>query len=183
MSRFSFLFLFLFGASQAFSQTLSEVETFYRCYGHLTNKRLQRSHPLLADVKAGNLSGPQACERVLVKALLNQNGRLINENNLEARAVIKSMTKLHMTFFERQSLADVNAVFANVSNDIYDDQASALHYTKALFDESFSLDRMMQGASDIEGVRTSGALTSRGCLLYTSPSPRDQRGSRMPSSA
>ena len=23
----------------------------------------------------------------------------------------------------------------------------------------------------------------RGCLLYTSPSPRDQRGSRMPSSA
>ena len=25
--------------------------------------------------------------------------------------------------------------------------------------------------------------TSEGCLLYTSPSPRDQRGSRMPSSA
>ena len=26
-------------------------------------------------------------------------------------------------------------------------------------------------------------LNSAGCLLYTSPSPRDQRGSRMPSSA
>ena len=26
-------------------------------------------------------------------------------------------------------------------------------------------------------------LPKRGCLLYTSPSPRDQRGSRMPSSA
>ena len=26
-------------------------------------------------------------------------------------------------------------------------------------------------------------LTARACLLYTSPSPRDQRGSRMPSSA
>ena len=26
-------------------------------------------------------------------------------------------------------------------------------------------------------------LTSSACLLYTSPSPRDQRGSRMPSSA
>ena len=26
-------------------------------------------------------------------------------------------------------------------------------------------------------------ITSRRCLLYTSPSPRDQRGSRMPSSA
>ena len=28
-----------------------------------------------------------------------------------------------------------------------------------------------------------GALSGEGCLLYTSPSPRDQRGSRMPSSA
>ena len=26
-------------------------------------------------------------------------------------------------------------------------------------------------------------LLNKGCLLYTSPSPRDQRGSRMPSSA
>ena len=26
-------------------------------------------------------------------------------------------------------------------------------------------------------------FTCQGCLLYTSPSPRDQRGSRMPSSA
>ena len=26
-------------------------------------------------------------------------------------------------------------------------------------------------------------LNASGCLLYTSPSPRDQRGSRMPSSA
>ena len=34
------------------------------------------------------------------------------------------------------------------------------------------------------GPQLSGqALLQRGCLLYTSPSPRDQRGSRMPSSA
>ena len=32
-------------------------------------------------------------------------------------------------------------------------------------------------------VHTGGSLQSEGCLLYTSPSPRDQRGSRMPSSA
>ena len=33
-----------------------------------------------------------------------------------------------------------------------------------------------------EGKKTRAEL-SRDCLLYTSPSPRDQRGSRMPSSA
>ena len=30
---------------------------------------------------------------------------------------------------------------------------------------------------------TAYGVTLKGCLLYTSPSPRDQRGSRMPSSA
>ena len=32
-------------------------------------------------------------------------------------------------------------------------------------------------------VETAVAAIRKGCLLYTSPSPRDQRGSRMPSSA
>ena len=33
------------------------------------------------------------------------------------------------------------------------------------------------------GLRLGGRLTLQGCLLYTSPSPRDMRRSRMPSSA
>ena len=36
----------------------------------------------------------------------------------------------------------------------------------------------------VDGVTTNPSLIKKsGCLLYTSPSPRDQRGSRMPSSA
>ena len=38
-----------------------------------------------------------------------------------------------------------------------------------------------QGFSGSTVVQSIGAVI--GCLLYTSPSPRDQRGSRMPSSA
>ena len=34
-----------------------------------------------------------------------------------------------------------------------------------------------------EGAEAVTDAVSEGCLLYTSPSPRDQRGSRMPSSA
>ena len=34
-----------------------------------------------------------------------------------------------------------------------------------------------------EVCRFANVLKANGCLLYTSPSPRDQRGSRMPSSA
>ena len=40
-------------------------------------------------------------------------------------------------------------------------------------------DRRMQAAANRRGIN----LPSRACLLYTSPSPRDKRQSRMPSSA
>ena len=50
--------------------------------------------------------------------------------------------------------------------------------------------RLYDGFSDMEEVVVNGDLDQRisgnlniSCLLYTSPSPRDQRGSRMPSSA
>ena len=38
-------------------------------------------------------------------------------------------------------------------------------------------------AGSVELVDDVFGLEPRACLLYTSPSPRDQRGSRMPSSA
>ena len=38
-------------------------------------------------------------------------------------------------------------------------------------------------ASDLDLPKKPHRELPRGCLLYTSPSPRDQRGSRMPSSA
>ena len=44
----------------------------------------------------------------------------------------------------------------------------------------------LQGARVIESIEANTQVITavpRGCLLYTSPSPRDQRGSRMPSSA
>ena len=44
---------------------------------------------------------------------------------------------------------------------------------------------MLQGALLIKnlGIALQGEGRIEDCLLYTSPSPRDQRGSRMPSSA
>ena len=44
----------------------------------------------------------------------------------------------------------------------------------------FSKDQYVE---EVEKIRKKLLLKSKACLLYTSPSPRDQRGSRMPSSA
>ena len=43
------------------------------------------------------------------------------------------------------------------------------------------LTTLIKMLSDIDGIEDLSMTTN--CLLYTSPSPRDQRGSRMPSSA
>ena len=46
-------------------------------------------------------------------------------------------------------------------------------------DEFADQPKIINGASDL----IAAVFGDSGCLLYTSPSPRDQRGSRMPSSA
>ena len=46
---------------------------------------------------------------------------------------------------------------------------------------SEALNRGAQNA--IAAIKDLGFMDAETCLLYTSPSPRDQRGSRMPSSA
>ena len=49
---------------------------------------------------------------------------------------------------------------------------------------SEKLEEMMDKYIHRDGdAQVSVAREGSGCLLYTSPSPRDQRGSRMPSSA
>ena len=55
--------------------------------------------------------------------------------------------------------------------------------TDAIYDSANALeDSLASGASLDEAINAVGGKIVT-CLLYTSPSPRDQRGSRMPSSA
>ena len=42
---------------------------------------------------------------------------------------------------------------------------------------------LLEGEAGVGKTELAKSLSNWACLLYTSPSPRDQRGSRMPSSA
>ena len=65
----------------------------------------------------------------------------------------------------RQFIINSNEL-SNSNLDQEDDPTSGVNFSKPL------------------GIETSiFMMPTPGCLLYTSPSPRDQRGSRMPSSA
>ena len=79
-----------------------------------------------------------------------------------ARALVDKGVRV--TIAERQAGAGCGAGFAN-SGMIHPSQARPW-----LVGDNIDYDMEMQAAQKV-------------CLLYTSPSPRDQRGSRMPSSA
>ncbi|MGH1468344.1 MAG: hypothetical protein ACRBBP_05625 [Bdellovibrionales bacterium] len=155
------LLLILGSSSTAFTEQLSEVELFYRCYAHLTSSRVYRSHPLLKSVKAGEISAENACLQTLAKAKLKTNGRLQNINDEEAKAVLKSFTKLHMTFFSRQSLVGASGVRSRIMNDIYDEQSSAHFYTRALLKNN-DIDSVLKGKKDLEGIRSNRAPANVG---------------------
>ena len=52
-----------------------------------------------------------------------------------------------------------------------------------MIDKDFVAVELANDNAKRNGITNAKAYLSDACLLYTSPSPRDQRGSRMPSSA
>ena len=63
--------------------------------------------------------------------------------------------------------------------------ASNKEIPKIIVDQNYSMrfDTNIHNTSDWRFYPEKNTIDLKPCLLYTSPSPRDQRGSRMPSSA
>ena len=73
----------------------------------------------------------------------------------------------------------------NLALHVVDDtggKAQALAHTGIIVDQIDQVDQWYEFLSEND-VKMAAAPRTHRCLLYTSPSPRDQRGSRMPSSA
>ena len=68
--------------------------------------------------------------------------------------------------------------------DELESNVATLHRRLKSFEEGFGISLFEKGPRGYRLTNAGEALLSHtNCLLYTSPSPRDQRGSRMPSSA
>ena len=48
---------------------------------------------------------------------------------------------------------------------------------------TIKIERIAVLGAGVMGAQLAGLFANKGCLLYTSPSPRDRQKSRMPSSA
>ena len=82
----------------------------------------------------------------------------------------------------------------DLSGNVYSGSSSITFQIGSFYLDANGITVKCPGASDGDTGTVNGKVytavtnssissTSSGCLLYTSPSPRDQRGSRMPSSA
>lgn len=161
MKKLICFFVSLFLSFSVYADTrLTETELFYRCYAHLTSRRPLRNNPLLVQVKANKISAKVACQKVLDKALLASNGKLQVQDQ-EAKAVLKTFTDLHMSFFLRGGLQSASGRMTMFLNDIYDDQGSALYFTRVLF-QNKPVNSVLSGTTTFEGIRSDGAPKSIG---------------------
>ena len=135
-----------------------------------------------------------------------------HENIIEIREIIKSYNLIPSDIAELQKLKGHDEIFAeklkesksiiavlgsNVpSHSNYDRKAKAKFLSKGGDPKKFTysypysigslekLEKNVKGLGSISFLdQLDGIIRSLPCLLYTSPSPRDQRGSRMPACA
>ena len=103
--------------------------------------------------------------------------RLMNINYFGTVALTKSVLP---TMIEQQSgkIIVISSLMGKFASPLRSGYAAAKHALHGFFDSL----RLEMHANNI-GVLMVCPGFIKTCLLYTSPSPRDQRGSRMPSSA
>ena len=120
---------------------------------------------------------------------------------VEALAGQVAVLKPQAAFFERhgsRGIAVLERVIAQAGAGgaltIVDAKRGDIGSTMAAYADAFARDGSplagdavtvspFLGFGSLRPMLDVAAASGRGCLLYTSPSPRDQRGSRMPSSA
>ena len=102
-------------------------------------------------------------------AFLNQNGDTISEKFVEGKVYVAEYF-----FTTCGSICPIMNKQMKRVNDVYFDNPEV-----AIL--SFTVDPDVDTVAQMK--RYADGHDIKGCLLYTSPSPRDQRGSRMPSSA
>ena len=98
---------------------------------------------------------------------------------------------MKLTKEQQQEIADQQAQKNSTKRVTSPELEKILYEALPVLDHGFVrvIDYMGDDTSIVQSARvsygkgTKQVSTDKGCLLYTSPSPRDQRGSRMPSSA
>ena len=132
-------------------------------------------------------SGASDCEELLEMAVEESDQEAITEVEAEIQTLLTELDKLEFRRMFSGEMDENNAyldIQSGSGGTEAQDWAEMLlrMYLRWADSKGFKTELIECSAGDVAGIK-SASLHIQGCLLYTSPSPRDQRGSRMPSSA
>ena len=121
---------------------------------------------------------PTAAAEMAVPVRLELMGAVDQMGARARRAIIDGVAQ------KKQRVADLTRILPKPDQMVGDARQRFDYWAEKL--DNALINRVNDGRlrlGNAAGVLRPLALENRVCLLYTSPSPRDQRGSRMPSSA
>ena len=108
--------------------------------------------------------------------LLELVSSLLDLSKLDVQKLELDRSPIRITSFVRNALSNFESIASQ--KEIY---LTSQYYTNELLQVSSDANKLKIIINNL--LANAFKFTKKGCLLYTSPSPRDQRGSRMPSSA
>jgi hypothetical protein len=161
MGKFVFFILILsvfFVVRSAHCEPLSQLAIFSRCYTHITQQRLNLSHPMRAEVVNGSKSAAEACMTLLKSASLrNPEGRLITDTP-ETRAILSTFNDFHRSWFpnDRFDLSLPGGAGLEKTRLLHDSAESALHVTRILLTENIPYSQLVTLPETVEALRSRG---------------------------
>jgi hypothetical protein len=144
------------------AQPLPEVRRLQRCYAFFTSSRIPANNSQLAQVKAGTLTGTQACMQIFDQAQLGSNNQ-VDTSNAVAVSILRKMQEVHKTFFDIKDLVNIYEIDATGNvNDLYE---GANTFTYVLLKPNIQANQLVTGQNSYRAIRNRAQATSSKILL------------------
>ena len=108
------------------------------------------------------------------------------DNQYHKEAILKAADEVGLLNTEVGGIAfisKIKSVFKNAANNLNTQAAAGLPDGVSEWDFKIGNWKIEEYTNSVVSATAGGPVQKNPCLLYTSPSPRDKRQSRMPSSA
>lgn len=138
---------------------LTNEAWFSRCYSHITGTRAPVDHPLLLNVRAGNIEPVAACMSVFDKAMILQSTNRIDQtNDVEALSVLSVFFDFHKSWFQFNDFENAPVVYQGNIEFHHDAAHESCYLTHALFSgNGVASDERYQNSYDFKKVVTTNS--------------------------
>jgi hypothetical protein len=162
MNNFGMKAVFLFFSLSTLTHAAvgDEVLRFKKCYSLFVREVLPADSTLLASVKAGTMSGTDACMNLFDKGVLGTNNQIAKNADgtydQTAMKILKTFNGLHQSFFEIPDYIGSLMTFSEFATpDMIDPSEGAYHLTYTLLKKDEPYSKVITRNSSLKALRYS----------------------------